>query len=603
MTVLSLIAAISTFAAEILSFDASFDMASATSGTLTVSKTVMVNNAAGEEAAAIVLYSDHFCSISSFSGTLTAPTGHQSRIKKSDLVSFAPFDAAGTDTFIHTYIPSSPYPYIVHYEYTLSFNKGFFSFPDFVPVKTKGTALRKAGYTLSVPSGTQIQSFSNIGEPLVSKGKKDVYQWTVGDFAGIDDEIFLPPTEGLLPLVKSAPVEFKYGRFSGEQNSWNELGLAFSELVSLADGLPEEAVKQAAQVTEACNDTISKVKALYAYLRKKTRYVSISFGIGGYKPHDAAMVDRTGFGDCKDLSNYMKNLLKTVGVDSYYCMIDTYGRKLENSTVSATAFNHVVLAVPAGTDTLWLECTNTSFPLGYRHSDVAGHQLLLLDGKNSRLVKAGSYTAAANSSLCEYHVSLEDPQNVQLSCRKVLSGKFIEPYIGFNESEARDKVQLISSRTRLPLDRLAVTSYSDNFNSYPTDAYVPQVRLEYDAGCNSLCRKRSEMLFVSGSLSPDFVFNLPSERHSDICIAENELYREIIHLEGRMPSSMSLPSECSLECPEAAFEQTVKVSDGVVTISRSLSFREGTYPKKDYQQFRTFLESVTKASTTSIVYR
>ena len=39
--------------------------------------------------------------------------------------------------------------------------------------------------------------------------------------------------------------------------------------------------------------------------------------------------------------------------------------------------NHAMLCVPLPEkkDTLWLECTNPSVPLGYRHEDVAGHDV------------------------------------------------------------------------------------------------------------------------------------------------------------------------------------------------------------------------------------
>lgn len=599
----AILAVIAPVAAEVISYDAVFEMSGAASGTLTVSKTVQVNNAAGEVAAKVHLYSDYFCSIASFSGTVTSASGYKSNIKKSNLVTFAPFDSYGTQTCIHSYVPSAPFPYTVHYQWVLSFSKGFFSFPDFTPVVSTNTSLRKANYTLSVMPGTEIRTFSNIGEPVVTKGRKDVYKWEVDSFAGVDGEMFLPDAEQLLPMVKAAPVEFKYGSFQGGQDSWNSLGDAFSRLVSLADGIGDDAVKQAEALTAGCNDTASKVKALYAYLRKKTRYVSISFGIGGYKPHDAKTVDRTGFGDCKDLSNYLKNLLRAAGVESFYCMVNTDEKDVDGAIASATAFNHAILAVPVENDTLYLECTNTDFPPGYRHRGIAGHQILLLDGQHSRLVRAREYNEGENSRLCEYRIPVSgNPQKVKLSCSRQLKGVFVEPYLGFNRMESRDKAEIMSSGMKFPLDNPSVTAISDNFDCFPSGDAVPQLHLEYSAECSSLLRTRGDMLFAAGTLSNDFIFNLPLDRKNDIFISGNRTYGEIIHFESNGFAASGLPDKCRLECPQASFEQDVCVSEGVVTVSRSLTLRKGTYPKEDYEQFRTFLEKVTGISAAPVVF-
>ncbi len=59
------------------------------------------------------------------------------------------------------------------------------------------------------------------------------------------------------------------------------------------------------------------------------------------------------FGDCKDKATLMSTMLKEIGVDSYYVIINTERGSVSAKTPAAAGdFNHVVLAIrlPKGVD-------------------------------------------------------------------------------------------------------------------------------------------------------------------------------------------------------------------------------------------------------------
>lgn len=96
------------------------------------------------------------------------------------------------------------------------------------------------------------------------------------------------------------------------------------------------------------------------------------------QPIAAADVNRTGFGDCKGLSNYMRAMLTELGIPSVYTVISTTNRRLLADFASANQNNHVILQVPLPNDTLWLECTNPTLPLGYVIIPLQGTMLYSL---------------------------------------------------------------------------------------------------------------------------------------------------------------------------------------------------------------------------------
>jgi len=71
------------------------------------------------------------------------------------------------------------------------------------------------------------------------------------------------------------------------------------------------------------------MQVLASFVQNDIRYVAIELGIGGHQPHPAAEVFSHRYGDCKDKVTLLSTMLKEIGVESYYVLINTErGRSL-----------------------------------------------------------------------------------------------------------------------------------------------------------------------------------------------------------------------------------------------------------------------------------
>src|SRR5690606_16810927 len=72
-------------------------------------------------------------------------------------------------------------------------------------------------------------------------------------------------------------------------------------------------------------------------------------------------------GDCKGLTNYTLALLKAVGVESHYAVVEAGRAKidLEEDFPTLAQGNHVILAIPHKGGYHWLDCTSQYLPFGY----------------------------------------------------------------------------------------------------------------------------------------------------------------------------------------------------------------------------------------------
>src|SRR5258707_14387323 len=95
------------------------------------------------------------------------------------------------------------------------------------------------------------------------------------------------------------------------------------------------------------------MNAIAQFMQRDIRYVAISLGIGGLQPHSAADTFRHRYGDCKDKATLMASMLKEVGIESYYVVINSErGAVTQEMPAHMGGFNHAILAIqlPVGVD-------------------------------------------------------------------------------------------------------------------------------------------------------------------------------------------------------------------------------------------------------------
>ncbi len=106
---------------------------------------------------------------------------------------------------------------------------------------------------------------------------------------------------------------------------------------------------------------MDKVKALYDFVSRDFRYVSLSFGLGRYQPHAASEVLANGYGDCKDKNTLLAALLAAQGFDSTSVLIGSQ-HKLDPDIPSPSQFDHVITRVNVDGQEIWLDSTNGVAP-------------------------------------------------------------------------------------------------------------------------------------------------------------------------------------------------------------------------------------------------
>lgn len=363
--------------------------------------TILNSNA--DAFAEMVVHYDKLRKVNSVEGNIYDASGARIRsLKKSEVKDYSntsESNLADDDRVKHHSFGHRIYPYTVEYETVVEYD-GMFSLPAWIPVVNEKVAIQRSIFKVSASNDYQLRykTFNYPGEPVISEVKKmKEYQWAVTDLKAIEDEPYKPSWHEITPTVLIAPSSFEMQRYSGNLNTWKDFGDFMYRLNAGRDQLPAHIRQKVHQLTDAISDPKKKIDILYKFLQQNTRYISIQLGIGGWQTLDANFVATNGYGDCKALSNYMTALLKEASIPSYTVLIKA-GRN-ENDLISdfsSNQFNHVVVCVPQGKDSTWLECTSQTTPAGYMGSFTGNRQALLVSETGSMLVNTPYYLPADN---------------------------------------------------------------------------------------------------------------------------------------------------------------------------------------------------------------
>ena len=365
-------------------------------------RVVTILNKKGEDHALWNCTTDDFSQLTSFSGKIYDEQGKvRQKLKRSDVHTSQYSEHLATDNQ-KNYVepPVMDYPYTIEYDWEVKSSNGYVEYDFFSPVWYDRQALEKASFKVTVPTGTKIRYMSLPHEQNPQKfedGKNDVYVWNMPPMRCLIDEEYDDHSMYICPSVIAMPYEFVFGESSGILDTWENKGKWFHQLAEGRGNLLPADKQKVKELTAGCTSDKEKIAALYKYLEDKTRYVSIQLGIGGWQPMSAEEVGKTGFGDCKALTNYMQALLKEAGIESCQTIISTRYSELLKDFPNMHQTNHVILTIPqADGSNMVVECTNPQLPLGFISGDYAGHQALQVVNGVGKLIRIPEYTPDNN---------------------------------------------------------------------------------------------------------------------------------------------------------------------------------------------------------------
>ncbi len=570
---------------------------------------ITILNEAGDAHAALVVYYDKLTSINNISGALYNAAGVQIRkIKTKDLSDFSAVSdmSLAEDSRVKTFdFNYKDYPYTVEYDIEVSKNNSFM-FPGWIPQEGEFLSVEQSDFSVVYPEAYKLRykTINYTGEPKknLDKGMQTL-SWRVNNLPALKVPFATASWADLATVVHIAPSNFEIAGYKGNMDTWKSFGEFQNQLTKDKDVLPANIAAEVKKLTAGVSDVKERIKILYNYLQNNTRYISIQLGIGGWQPFDAGYVAKNGYGDCKALTNYMYALLKEANIPSLYTLVyagsSGYAKNRFIQDLPSQQFNHVVLLVPTGKDSMWLECTSQQSPAGYMGEFTGNRKALSITETGGVVVSTPSYGVNENQQLRTITAKLSEEGNLNM--------KVATRYECFQQENISQLINALSEKkVKEYLEKnLTISTYDINTFSYKeTKSDLPFIEENLDITVPNFASVSGKRIFITPNIlnrtgiqitydslrKSDFVFNFPYRDKDEISIEIPEGY-EI----------ESKPKDRNLETNFGKYILTTKLQDNKIIYSRMMEQSSGRFASKMQPEIISFFKEAYSADRSRIV--
>jgi tetratricopeptide (TPR) repeat protein len=449
---------------------------------------------------------------------------------------------------------------------------------------------------VDVPSDRPLKLKNKPGmDPKISEENgRRIYHWTSSNLEREDDQKDKDKDKDKKKKKKKADDEpdVQLTTFV----SWEQIGRWYADLEKDRRVPSPEVRAKADELTKGLDTQLDKVEALYDYVAKNFRYVSLSLGVGRYQPHASGDVLHNQYGDCKDKHTLLASLLEAEGLHASSVLINS-SRKLDPDVPSPSQFDHVITLLPMTTphEEVWMDTT----------SEVAPFRLLAFSLRNklALVIPAGGGTPHLEETPAD--TPMPDSEISEIDGKVNEIGK-LEAHVHYI-FRGDEELMLRSIFRRVPeaqwqrvVENVNAGMGGDVTNLKISDPAATRepFTMSYDVARPNFLdwsKKKSDLTL------PLCQFNLPDLGDDDDNDADAEplklgpkaeyVYKIKLELPAKYTAHAPLPF--SLKRDYAEYQATYKLEGTTFTAARTLTMRQDELPAARAEDFQAFRRAVS----------
>ena len=258
-----------------------------------------------------------------------------------------------------------------------------------------------------------------------------------------------------------------------------------------------------------------------------------------------------------------------------------------DSDFASQDFNHVILTIPFGKDTTFLECTTNNLPFGYIHSSIQNRKALLITENNSKLISIPAQKP--QDVLCNRSIktTLNNDNSANMTMLITRRG---DEYENSNYLSKNINKNVIDKYMR---NNILTGSFDlINFDFIKTSRDSARIQLDIQCRMHSIYKKFGNNISITPySLKIPF-YEIPDKRKQDVQIDYPQYYEDNLLYDIPNMSINKVPSNVQIVTPYGHYILQFKAKDNQLTVYKSMLIKAGNYTLAEYDKFYEFIQQL-----------
>lgn len=391
-------------------------------------------------------------------------------------------------------------------------------FGSFYPIKNKKVTL-----TADSNVNFKFQEFNTENYQIKfnkeEKRGKTIYTWEINDVDEIKYESSVPTYKKVLPHI--VPIITSYKTKNNEIKVLGDVSDLYNWYYSMIKDVniqptDTELVNLVNTITKDCKTDLEKVRAIYYWTQKNIKYIDFEYALGGFIPREANDVFNKKYGDCKDNSSILSEMLKVAGLKGNLTWIGTRTIPYSYSELPTPMVdNHMILSYHENGKTYFLDATGRYLPLEMPSSFIQGKEALIGDGEGKfRIEVVPVMSPKTNSYLEKTNLTL-DNNSLKGSAETALSGYYKIDF--YNQLESYNTEKDIKEYYTRKLQKGSNKFLIDDFIEHDKYNYDNDFKITYNFNINDYAKELGDEIYINLNLDRQIShFKSDDDRENDI---------------------------------------------------------------------------------------
>lgn len=432
---------------------------------------------------------------------------------------------------------------------------------------------------------------------------KNVYTWELENSHAYVGEVnspgYLHYATHIVVFIKNYKVkDKKYQVLSNVQDLFDWYQSLIKEIKPTDnDGL----VKLTNEVIKDAKTDLEKAEKIFYWVQDNIRYVAIEDGWRGFIPYPATEICDKRYGDCKDMSNLLYEMMQIANLQAEHAWVGTrtlpYNYK---DTPCLSTDNHLILSLVIDGKTYILDATDSYIPFGYPTAFILSKETLFksADG-NYVLYKIPEY----NASDCV----VKHSHKITAKGTNVIGGsqKWIE---SFEYSNFHNRYGSANVEKDEFIDKyLEIGDNNFNLKSSKITDLEPRghTKFDFEYSLPDFVKEFNQTYYINLNLTKPYVDGvLQKNRKANYKIKYKRTFQTDV--EFNVPANKTvteLPSNVMYRSEIGSCTAKYTLDNNVIKYTREITIDKLSINPNQFLQWNEFVKTILKVYNTSIEYK